>query len=172
MPAWQRRTDAAFWRRAARGVASVSAPETVLPREHRLRAGTDFREAYRTGRGWSHPLLSLQLKRRSEGLRVGISAGKRVGGAVARNRVRRRLRAIVRAELPAWRNGFDAVFAARAPAADAAYPELAGAVRILARRARLIREPFSAPGTSSLVEGGPSHHSRNHPSHGADVSAA
>ncbi len=104
-------------------------------------------------------------------MRVGISAGKRVGGAVVRNRVRRRLRAIVRAELPAWRDGFDAVFAVRAPAADAAFPELAGAVRILARRARLIREPFSAPDTSSSVEGGSVQHSSSHLSTPADVSA-
>lgn len=71
--------------------------------------------------------------------RVGFSVSKRVGKAVVRNRVKRRLREIVRR-----RNlveGMDIVFTARVPAADVSYIELDRAVTYLFSRADLISQP-------------------------------
>ena len=49
-----------------------------------------------------------------EGIRVGFTATKRVGGAVVRNRAKRRLREAAHALLPAFgRPGHDYVFIAR-----------------------------------------------------------
>lgn len=50
-----------------------------------------------------------------EGIRIGITASRRVGGAVIRNRAKRRLRALAREVLPqAGRSGTDYVLIARA----------------------------------------------------------
>lgn len=127
----------------------------MLPRHQRLRSNQDFQRVYRVGRSWAHPLLALNVLSRPGEQRVGISVSKKVGKAVQRNLVRRRLRELLRASLPHWKVGFDAVVVARASAADASYSELAAAVSELARRGRLRREPDEAPDTPyRLPEGG------------------
>ena len=56
--------------------------------------------------------------------RLGLSVSRKVGGAVARNGVRRRLKEIFRASIPAIAEGVDLVVSARPAAADAGYKEL------------------------------------------------
>jgi len=77
-----------------------------------------------------------------EGLRVGFTASRRVGNAVARNRAKRRLRAAAAALLPAQgRRGTDYVLIARAGTGARPYAELLadleGALRQLARPRRV-----------------------------------
>ena len=59
--------------------------------------------------------------------RYGFTVSRRVGKAVVRNRVKRRLREIIRRT--GLRPGWDFIIIARTPAARAEYGELAGAVR-------------------------------------------
>lgn len=71
-------------------------------------------------------------------VRVGLVTSRRVGNAVCRNRVRRRLREIVRADLPRLRRGTWLVLVAKRPAVEATFAELQGEWRRLARRATLL----------------------------------
>ncbi|MFN3648419.1 MAG: ribonuclease P protein component [Armatimonadota bacterium] len=132
----------------------------MLPRDHRLRSTREFQQVYRGGRSWAHPLAALHVHPRPSGLRMGIAVSKKVGKAVVRNRVRRRLREIVRALLPEWKQGFDAVLVARSAAAEAEFAELEAAVRELARRARLPREPDAAPDALYIMPAGAPGHRR------------
>ena len=70
--------------------------------------------------------------------RYGFITSKRLGNAVVRNRVRRRLREGVRSL--AVRPGSDVVVSARAPAAQADYHELKRAVANLFARAGILTE--------------------------------
>ena len=68
------------------------------PRPQRLRATADFERVMRRGRRVRGSLL--HLVHRSNGIdesRIGYSVGRRVGNAVVRNRVKRRLRELVAA---------------------------------------------------------------------------
>jgi ribonuclease P protein component len=84
----------------------------------------------RGGARWSTSAFVLEGKRRddpasAEAARFGFTVSKQVGGAVERNRIRRRLKAAVRGILPDHvRRDFDYVLIARRPALDAAYPAL------------------------------------------------
>ena len=73
--------------------------------------------------------------------RIGFITSKRVGGAVERNRVRRRLREIVRQHRPALRAGCWLVVIARHTAAKATSAELATDWLRLARRASILSAP-------------------------------
>jgi ribonuclease P protein component len=58
------------------------------------------------------------------GARAGVVVGRGVGGAVIRNKVRRRLRGQLAERLPEVRSGSLLVVRALPPAADASYAEL------------------------------------------------
>jgi ribonuclease P protein component len=69
--------------------------------------------------------------------RIGFSVSRRVGGAVVRNQVKRRLREIVRKRLSHVAPGWDIVITARASAAEAEYGALEEDLRETFSRARL-----------------------------------
>jgi ribonuclease P protein component len=72
----------------------------VLPPEHRLTDAETFRRASRTGRRSSSRTLVVHLAPEAPvPLRVGFVVSKAVGNAVVRNRVKRRLRHLVRDRL-------------------------------------------------------------------------
>ncbi|MBR7092510.1 MAG: ribonuclease P protein component, partial [Clostridia bacterium] len=74
-----------------------------------------FRTAYYRGRVQIHPALVLYARRtKYPYARVGITAGKKVGGAVQRNRARRLLREAYRAVSPGVGAHWDVVLVARA----------------------------------------------------------
>ncbi len=117
-----------------------------MKRDQRLRRTEDFRRAReRAARPWSHPLVVLYAAPNDlERSRVGVTTSRRIGNAVVRNRVRRRLREAARLVYPAMAPGRDLVFIARAASADATWPSLRDAVAALVERAGL-----SAPAAAS-----------------------
>ena len=70
--------------------------------------------------------------------RAGFVTSRRIGGAVVRNRVRRRLREIVRRRQHELREGFWFVLVARHQAATATYSVLEHELLRLARRASIL----------------------------------
>lgn len=87
----------------------------------RLVKRADFLRLSR-GRRWSAPGLVLQMAPASEpsdALRVGFTATKKLGGAVVRNRVKRRLREAAHAVLPLLgQRGHDYVLVGREATAE------------------------------------------------------
>ena len=101
-----------------------------------LRRRADFEALGRSGRATATPLLVLRWIRtdRPE-TRVGLSTPRTLGGAVQRNRVRRRLRELVRARLERIGPGWDLLLIARPAAGDASHAELGAAMDALLDRA-------------------------------------
>ena len=105
-----------------------------MKKERRLTRGRDFQAVHREGRRWSDRLLVLIARPNDSGAsRVGLSVGKRVGGAVVRNRVKRRLREAV--DLCGVEDGWDMVLIARKDAPSAQFHGLARSVASLLGRA-------------------------------------
>ena len=78
--------------------ASPSVGESLLP-EERLRRRADFLHCYERGRRRHGPLATLYIVERAEGAahpRLGITVTRKVGGAVIRHRMKRRIREIYR----------------------------------------------------------------------------
>ena len=97
-----------------------------------LRARRDFAAVQQSSKSKVHRLVVARFARnRLDTTRFGFSTGRRLGAAVVRNRVRRRLREIIRALSPRLVEGWDVLLVARPPSATASYAELAEAVERL-----------------------------------------
>lgn len=80
-----------------------------------LKENRDFRRLYGRGRSFPHPaLVTYAMKNRAGCSRIGITASKKLGGAVQRNRARRIIAAAYRELAPALNGSYDFVFVARA----------------------------------------------------------
>ncbi|WP_193613011.1 ribonuclease P protein component [Nocardioides lijunqiniae] len=98
----------------------------MLPPEHRLTDADTFRRASRTGRRSSSRTLVVHLAPLDVGpVRAGFVVSKAVGNAVVRNRVKRRLRHLVRERLGTLPVSSALVVRALPAASSAATPELA-----------------------------------------------
>ena len=79
-----------------------------------LNKNKDFIRAYSKGKSFVSPVLVIYvIKNREKNVRIGITASKKIGNAVQRNRARRVIRESVRKIYPDLSNGFDFVFVAR-----------------------------------------------------------
>jgi ribonuclease P protein component len=104
-----------------------------------MRASSDFASVLRRGLKSGRTTVVVYLMRTPSRERMaGFAVSKSVGGAVVRNRVKRRLRAIVAEQLPSLPDGSAVVVRALPAAATATYAELAadtrGCLKHLARR--------------------------------------
>ncbi|WP_326611395.1 ribonuclease P protein component [Streptomyces scopuliridis] len=107
----------------------------MLPTENRLRRREDFATAVRRGRRAGRPLLVVHLRsgatdphapgESASPTRAGFVVSKAVGGAVVRNRVKRRLRHLIRERLSELPPGSLVVVRALPGAGDAEYAHLA-----------------------------------------------
>jgi ribonuclease P protein component len=104
-----------------------------------LRSAADFQQIQGQSRSRSHPTLLMRY--RPNGLdrtRYGISTGRRVGTAVVRNRIRRRLRTILRQLQAEVRPGWDILIVTRPAAAEATQADLGTALTRLMASAGLL----------------------------------
>jgi len=94
----------------------------LLPRASRLNASEDFRRTIRRGVRVGRPTLVLHVgpSTHPDAVRVGLVVSKAVGGAVTRNRVKRRLRHLAVGALASTPAGVDVVIRALPAAADEA----------------------------------------------------
>lgn len=106
-----------------------------------LRQNHLFRRLYAKGRRRSCRYLAVYCRR--NGLRqnrVGITVSAKLGNAVHRNRLRRRLREIYRLNESRFRPGYDIVVVARSQAMEAGYRQLEEAYLSLAGQLDLLRK--------------------------------
>jgi ribonuclease P protein component len=97
---------------AANGVNSPSGRKrAAFPRSARLLRHADFERVYKLGRRHFAPHMTLFYlsRQHGKGLRVGFTVGRNLGGAVARNFMKRRLREAVRLQAGLEAGSFDVV---------------------------------------------------------------
>ena len=99
-----------------------------------------FRRLYAAGGHGNRFLVLYARKNRLGENRVGVTVSKKLGKAVVRNRVRRRLREVYRLHESCFLPGRDIVVVARGRAVDATFPELTKAYLGLAKKCGILRE--------------------------------
>ena len=133
--------------------ASGSLPPArpLLPRRgrkaNRLLKHADFQRVYQNGRRQFTGNMTVFFLRRppehemASGLRVGLTVGKVLGGAVERNRIKRRMREAVRLSLAGGEGPVDVVFNPRKSVLELPFSELlsevARGLKLAEQRARV-----------------------------------
>lgn len=103
----------------------------------------EFRRMYQKGKSSVNPFLVLYVRPNRLGHnRLGVTVSAKLGKAVTRNRVRRRLREIWRLNDGQLRQGYDMIVVARGRAVRSSYQELdrayhraAGELKLLEKKA-------------------------------------
>ena len=98
-----------------------------------------FRRLYSTAGQANGYLVLYARPNRLQKNRIGITAGKKLGKAVVRNRVRRRLREIYRLNEEKFQPGWDIVVVARSRCVDADFVKLSNAYLSLAEKAGILK---------------------------------
>lgn len=99
-----------------------------------------FRRLYATTGHANGYLVLYARKNRMNTNRVGVTVGKKLGHAVVRNRVRRRLREVYRLNEDKFLPGFDIVVVARSRCIHADFQKLTAAYLSLAQTAGILKE--------------------------------
>ena len=107
-----------------------------------LKENSVFRRLYRRGACAGNRFLVIYCRRNGGTTsRLGLTVSPKLGHAVVRNRIRRRLREIYRAQEPTLKKGYDLVIVARHGAVEGSFSQLTRAFSALADKLGLRCEP-------------------------------
>jgi ribonuclease P protein component len=122
------------------------------PQFWRLRKHADYQRVYREGRRQSLPLLTYFFAARvsapeaeAEAPRVGLTTGRVLGKAVERNRIKRRMRAVVRKHVHVLQGPVDVVLHPRRQVLEAEFTALE---REVARAFAAVMRSLSGSGSN------------------------
>jgi ribonuclease P protein component len=110
----------------------------TFPKTFRFQRSSEFLRVKTAGRAYSGRFMTVGVLKECATAKVGLITSKRVGGAVERNRVRRRLRELMRETRPQWAPGVCVVVIARRAAVKASFEALRGEWLYLAKRAGVL----------------------------------
>lgn len=106
-----------------------------------LKKNRQFQTVYKTGKSYANKYLVLYVLTKKDGLRrVGFAVGKRLGGAVVRNRIKRLLREAFRLNQHCLRQGVDLIIIGRQPIVGKDFDIVNRAVFELFGKAKILAE--------------------------------
>ena len=106
-----------------------------------IKQNGDFRRIYARGKSAVSPCVVVYCRKNRLGTnRVGFTVSKKMGKAVVRNRVRRRLREIMRLNSDRLEQGYDLILVARGRAIEAEYRQIESDVLSCCGRLHLMKK--------------------------------
>ncbi len=104
-----------------------------------LKENYEFRRVYQRGASAVSGAMVVYCRKNKLGRnRLGITASTKIGGAVTRNRARRRLREVYRLNRDKLKTGWDVILVARGRTASCSWRELNDALVRLCRKLDLL----------------------------------
>jgi len=103
-----------------------------------IKKNKNFKKVYKYGKSYAdRNLVFFILDNKNKETRFGITTAKKINKAVTRNKIRRRLKEIVRNNINNVKKGYDVVVMSRVRGKDCSYKELENSFIILAKKTDL-----------------------------------
>ena len=113
----------------------------MLKRINRLKKRYQFNYVYKFGEHFSGEHIVLYVvSSKTKNIKVGLAVTKKVGHAVVRNRIRRRLREIIKAKISTLKQSNNIIVVARDNISSASFETLTNEFSKLLKKANLINE--------------------------------
>ena len=113
----------------------------MLKRINRLKKRYQFNYVYKSGEHFSGEHMVLYVaSSKTKNIKVGLAVTKKVGHAVVRNKVRRRLREIIKTQVPNLKQNNNIIVVARDNITEASFEKLSNEFLKLLKKANLINE--------------------------------
>lgn len=113
-----------------------------MKRATTVKENYEFRRMYAKGKsGVSSCLVVYCRPNKRDHNRLGVTVSAKLGHAVVRNRIRRRLREIYRLSQPKMKQGFDIILVARSRAVTETYQDLERAYFRMCEKLDLLEQP-------------------------------
>ncbi len=111
-----------------------------MEKKYRLRKNMEFKRVYSGGKSyWNRNLVLYVRKNALENSRIGITITKKIGNAVVRNRIRRRMKEIYRLKLGNIKGGYDLILIPKKNCVDISYKDLESAMIHIMGIARILK---------------------------------
>ena len=112
-----------------------------MEKRFRIRKNMEFKNVYKTGRNyWNRNLVLYVKKNGLNETRVGYTITKKIGNAVTRNKMRRRMKEIYRLNFHNIKEGYDLIFIAKRSIVDIPYKELEGSMIHIMSISKLLKK--------------------------------
>lgn len=96
-----------------------------MEKKHRIRKNMEFKKVYKIGKNyWNRNLVLYVSKNNLDNTRIGFTLTKKIGNAVTRNKVRRKMKEICRLNFNNIKEGYDLIFIAKKSTVNLSYDEL------------------------------------------------
>jgi len=113
----------------------------MLKRINRLKKRYQFNYVYKSGEHFSGEHMVLYVaSSKTKNIKVGLAVTKKVGHAVVRNKVRRRLREIIKKQVPNLKQNNNIIVVARDNITEASFEKLSNEFLKLIKKANLFNE--------------------------------
>ena len=113
----------------------------MLNRINRLKKRYQFNYVYKSGEHFSGEHMVLYVvSSKTKNIKVGLAVTKKVGHAVVRNKIRRRLREIIKKQVPNLNQNNNIIVVARDNISSASFEKLSNEFLKLIKKADLINE--------------------------------
>lgn len=111
------------------------------PHPERLKRRWEFQRGYKKGRKyWNRDFVVYVYRNAFDNTRLGVTASKKIGNSVKRNRVKRLIREVFRLSKHRIRPGYDIIVVSRSPAIHLKYQQAQDTLVHLFRRAGILKK--------------------------------
>ncbi|HZH94220.1 MAG TPA: ribonuclease P protein component [Tissierellaceae bacterium] len=101
-----------------------------MEKKNRLRKNMEFKKVYKARKNFWNRNLILYIKRNgTKETRIGVSITRKVGNAVVRNKLKRRIKELNRRYIESLKEGYDIVIIPKKNAVDLSFKDLESALK-------------------------------------------